>query len=233
MFAKVRDSLRRQRIGRLSQQPGLLLNSIPKSGTHFLQQLLRIAGYKDVAHFYDADLTVVGNIQKLPICSTTFATAHVTTLRLDGAVSLLLIRDPAEVVLSKLNYIQSRFDHPLHRLMKRMPVEEAIELLIVGDSKSEVGGLSDIYSRYRYWQEMNRATVLDYNEMRRGDLKAINSVMRFAVTDQDLSRALRTATITSRNKRRIGKDMLPHIESRCRQTPIYEHFGALLIQSKV
>lgn len=144
--------------GLLSRKTGILLNSLPKSGTHFFKALLDGMGYQFHGHFGSRSLLSVHLIQGEP----GFYTAHTRRDVTGDGRKFLTIRDPAAVALSQVHYVKKRRDHYLHKAYESLPLEEAIIKTFVGCE--QFNPLCRRYESMLLWAERHKASTLDYED---------------------------------------------------------------------
>ena len=148
--ARFVGNLRRLLVPREDQdRPGVLLNSLPKSGTHLLQPMLLSAGLIDYQGFFASTppLTMVRRgdylaCRALPkIMPNELFSGHIffekqleEIIKESRIPSVFLYRDPRAVFLSEMNYVHgmNRW-HRYHKFIKRVDTREAaFDLLLHG-----------------------------------------------------------------------------------------------------
>jgi hypothetical protein len=131
----------------------LFLNSVPKSGSHLLQNVVRM--FVPVAQQYTRDFIQHGNFAEhvrafdpsLPLLSWGhLAFSDRAALHLASARKLLLVRDPYEWVVSRARFMVSdQFSGPLDHLKSdRLSAEQLFNLVIFGIHQ-KMPSLADYY----------------------------------------------------------------------------------------
>ena len=133
--------------------PPIIVNSIPKSGTHLLMQVARaLPGSRYFGSFlaqqpsltlrYRSQADIDRGIRKLVPGEVLGAHLHFTPetaarLRHINAVHLMIVRDPLDVLLSEAHYLRvmAQF-HRMHAEFKNLSAEEAIEQCLTGSRLS-------------------------------------------------------------------------------------------------
>lgn len=137
-----------------------LINSIPKSGTHYIKSLMLGMNYEFRGHFNSRSI--------VPIClsdnGASFHTAH-TRKKVSGVDrSILLIRDPIAVAKSLAHYAQSRKDHYRQQEFSGLEYDDVMLRIFSG-----TGAYSDLATRYKKmmeWATENNAYIIDYDDLK-------------------------------------------------------------------
>lgn len=144
-----------------TRQPSVLVNSIPKSGTHLVIEVLQGAGHTFCGHHGDTEhhlLEMTGQETRY------FSTAHISKPVTGPGLRLLVYRDPVDVAFSLAFYIRSRVDHPRHAKFVQMNIEEAIQDIFDGDSDQEP--LAQRFVSMFDWAKSSQARLIDFKTCR-------------------------------------------------------------------
>ncbi len=162
----------RKIIARYDEGPRILVNSIPKSGTNLLTRCLYLDG--SLHRRMKRTIFQIGR-KKLRIYigrlkSNQFLVAHLhyseeyeRLLKEYGIKNILMIRDPRDILLSKLVYIKNDRGHYLFDYVKRLNDTELLNLLLNGDDI--VIGLHDEIERFLQWTNSKDCLVVKYEEL--------------------------------------------------------------------
>jgi len=131
----------------------VFLNSIPKSGTHLLKNILRM--FVPIEQHYRAQFIQWGNLQQHLVAfdrrRNLFSYGHLffsdaSAIELAGVRKILLYRDPYDWVLARARFFLSdEFDGNLDFLKEgKLTVEELLSLMIFG-IHTKAPKLSDMY----------------------------------------------------------------------------------------
>lgn len=169
-----------------TRRPAIVVNSIPKAGTHLAVQILKDAGLTFTGHFpkssTDELATNHENIQY-------FSTAHTTTWRLGNCKAVLLVRDPVDVVMSMIMYIKKRRDHPRHDLLNSLSISEATTVILEGANTLEP--LAKRYKNYYRWARENDVRVVDFSDLSHNPSVLFERLdLGIEYTNVDLDRAM-------------------------------------------
>src|SRR3954451_15732485 len=143
-------------IARFSTTPlrsPVFLNSIPKSGTHLLKNILRM--FVPVEQHYRAQFIQWGNLQEHLVAfdpqRNLFSYGHLffsdaSAIELAGVRKILLYRDPHDWVLARARFFLSdEFQGDLEHLKTgRISVDDLLSLMIFG-IRTVVPSLTDMY----------------------------------------------------------------------------------------
>jgi hypothetical protein len=177
------------------RNPPVLCNSVPKSGTHLLAQILEsLPGVRSFGTFL-ASIPPVRYRERRPrtvhrrisrFVSGELVRGHLfyrpeyeCALADRSTVHFLIYRDPRDVVVSEAHYLaEMAWWHRLHRAFRRLPdMESRFQLAIEGASEQEVGGwFPDLAARFRpYVDWMGRPGVLAvrYEDLVGGDRERV------------------------------------------------------------
>lgn len=163
----------------------VLANSIPKSGTHLLTEVLEAFGYKDFWGFYastpstsmrEQSVTKGARAMRYLLQNEVFP-AHMfySTEANDQAIDLQLpviqlVRDPAAIFISELNYISSMNKwHRYHRLLAPLKTEEErFRKLLKGVDSSDFffPSFSKRITPYIEWTRSPHALTVSFESLR-------------------------------------------------------------------
>lgn len=151
LFKSVRVLLRYFEIG-MQKGPPIIVNSVPKSGTHLLMQLARslpnvryfgsfIAQQPSLTLEMRSQSKIDKLIQKMIPGEVVGAHLHFSEqtslkIRQSGALHLLIIRDPAEIIMSESHYLAHM--NPYHKISaeyKGLNSQQAINLTMSGSTR--------------------------------------------------------------------------------------------------
>ncbi len=139
---------------------GILLNSLPKSGTHLIKAILQGMGHEFCGHY--------GAHSKFSITLTDgakgFYTAHTRKPLTGPGHRILCVRDPGEVALSLVHYTRSRQDHYLNNVYRDMPLAQALEDVFAGSDAANP--LAKRYESFDIWAEQSEAETVDFADIR-------------------------------------------------------------------
>ena len=183
--------------------PPVLANSVPKSGTHLLDQVVAALPHRRCyGTFLESmtasyvfrertDASTVAFIEKLVSGEVVRAHLHHSTpaqgaLAEQNVVHYFIYRDPRDVVVSEAHYLRSmNLWHKLHPYFKRLPtftdaVSLAIRGLQPGEADLEYPDIARRYRRFLPWLHSPAVCAVRFEELvsprRRG---AIERIVRF------------------------------------------------------
>lgn len=184
------------------QNPPVIANSVPKSGTHLLAQILEaLPGIQDYSTFWASTPSV--SFKERSVKSTIrmirsaapgeLVRAHLhyhegfcaPLAELNGA-HFFIFRDPRDVIVSEVNYLTHMNPyHRLHRHFKNQPDEPArIKLAIEGCSDLGPGirypDVAERFSRFIPWLRNPKVFSCRYEDLMSDDREhVIESMMTF------------------------------------------------------
>ena len=184
--------LRRVRRGRVSGPRGVLLNSLPKSGTHLLHPILLSLGLKDHQGFFASTPPLTMRVKSEAkacqaaqrIMPNELFSAH---MFFDSAIekaliesetpSVFIYRDPRAVFVSELNYVQrmNRW-HKYHGVLGALDSEdEAFQLLLNGlpDADFFFPSFRERVSPYMGWIQSDSTFALTFEDLIAGDPRPV------------------------------------------------------------
>lgn len=159
-FSKKRSGIQFSYYSKLNTVKGnILLNSMPKSGTHFFKALLQGMGYRFCGHISADNSYNISLIRH----GKNFFTAH-TRKDIDGGIKFLTIRDPLSMTLSQAYYIKKRSDHYRHNLYKELNLEQS--MLAILEGSKDIKPLLNRYFSMFDWAKRNNARILDFDDFK-------------------------------------------------------------------
>lgn len=144
----------------LTRKGGVLLNSLPKSGTHFFKAVMQGMGYEFLGQIGSRSVVRI----RLHQGSKRFFTAHTRTPMPGEGIKLLCVRDPAAVALSLVHYAKSRKDHYRNAVFENTTIADAMIAVFKGSDQFKP--LGDRYEAMLHWAERSDATTLDFDDVR-------------------------------------------------------------------
>lgn len=161
----------------------ILLNSLPKSGTHLVHQILRRANYQDFEGFFAS--TPSWSMQKKSTAAATQALDRIYDNELyTGHIfysptveekifelslpSIFLYRDPRAVFFSEWHYLlKMNKYHRYHRLLRNLGHDEQFDLLLYGDKKQRFyfPPFSQRVEAYQGWITSQSAFKLKFEDL--------------------------------------------------------------------
>ena len=158
------------------RHPPIVVNSVPKSGTHLLMQVARalpgnryygsfLAQYPSLTMRPRSQPEINFHLTRAVPGEVMGAHLHYSehtekALSRINALHLFIYRDPRDVLISEANYLASMNRwHAMHNLFSRFDTEDArVELAIVGCDKA---GFPNVKARlYPYLQWLGRRSVI-------------------------------------------------------------------------
>lgn len=152
-------------------EPIVFCNSIPKSGTHLIERALCLHPRLYRALLPTIHESNVGERGGLPdllqglrpgqvlVAHLLCSAERVAAVDASGARSLLMIRDPRDIVVSTAHYAVSNPSHPWHsRYMREPDVAARIRLTIRGDG-TEVEPIRDLLAGFMDWRRAGAEVV--------------------------------------------------------------------------
>jgi len=177
VISGIHDTLDRQ-VERFDQKPlatPVVLNSIPKGGTHLLRNILRM--FVPVDQHYDRDFLQSPNMHlhlaALNPNAPRLSSAHLlfddqAAANLAKVKHLLLVRDPHTWVLARARFLVSdAFDQPnlSHLKSGLFPVDTLISMMIFGIHQ-KLPALSDIYTHNALaWIASRQVHLVRYEDL--------------------------------------------------------------------
>lgn len=143
------------------RKPHVIINSIPKSGTHLVKQLLLTSQYRFVGHVGWSEENVFKSSSEI---NNLFVTAHIHKTDHPNANNYLLIRDPVDVAYSYMKYAINRIDHPYRNAIKECKTTEDKINRIVNGGRG-IDPLSSLYQKMFIWATRNQANIISFDRI--------------------------------------------------------------------
>lgn len=131
----------------------MLINSVPKSGTHLLHSMLQQVGYRDFQGFYastspllmnkksrESAVRAVRHIQQNELfCGHIFHSAQVERALIDCEVpTVFILRDPRAIFASELHYLSKMtYFHRYSRVLRALNDDDKARVLLDGIAGSD------------------------------------------------------------------------------------------------
>ena len=187
---RIYNVVRRLRVRDTSNSPGVLLNSLPKSGTHLIHPLLLSLGFNDYQGFFASTPPLTMRLRDTSeacaavqrIMANELFSAH---MFFDSAIerelidtrtpSVFIYRDPRAVFVSELNYVQhmNRW-HKYHGVLAGMDSEEGVfRLLLEGlpDADFFFPGFRERVRRYTGWIKSESTVAITFEDLLGADAR--------------------------------------------------------------
>jgi hypothetical protein len=168
-------------------RPKVFVNSIPKSGTHLLAQILLDMGINnknvqgggnshDSMHFlveFGLQTPLEEIEQKMSLLEKgAFLAGHrdydeeFNNILKENKIShVLIVRDPRDVVVSRTFYIQKRPEHKLFSYYNGLSRRERFIASINGVDSGDMLGITEIYKRFLPWLSEGRCLVVRFEDL--------------------------------------------------------------------
>lgn len=177
---KIKVSIRGLRpssiVGRF-RGPQVLLNSIPKAGTHLLEQalkmypLLRNAGKKTLTASNSLDELTLNRV--MGIKRGQFLNAHLQAhtkllevLRCSDIKILLMIRDPRDVAVSRVNYVMNiDRSHRAYRYFNSLKDDASRLMASIEGVDSVLLSIGKVFSRFVKWLDEENVLVCRFEDL--------------------------------------------------------------------
>jgi len=159
---------------RLTSQdaPKILCISVPKAGTHLLERVLCLHPhlYRPFVRTLNPDnisqyggLTALFQRQRagqILVSHLYFSEESRNLIARNGVKCLFLIRDPRDILVSNVFYIEKIHNHHLHGPLSKQPTfKEKLRFLIEGDSACGVPPFCEILEYFTGWLNTDCMTV--------------------------------------------------------------------------
>ncbi len=157
--------------------PRILLNSIPKAGTHLLENaleqfpLLRNAGRRTVSCWESISPTTLHSVNT--IGKGAFLNAHLTPqpelfdlIQNRNIKVLFVIRDPRDIAVSHFKYVSNiDFTHPLHSPFAELPDDNARLLASIKGIEGLKPPIGEMLKRFAPWMEHKSILVCRFEDL--------------------------------------------------------------------
>jgi len=186
--------------GELQRMPVVIGNSMPKSGSHLIIQILeglpKIGPFvnpgmpplnRDEENIIQTREVILRNIQRLrpgdfTYCYLKAVEPFTDALTQTGFASIFVYRDPRDMIISHVFYAtQMHQGHNMHRYYTETltTMEQRINAAIRGveDEASPLSGIVLKYSRYMGWLEQSSVLSLRFEELILEKDKAIGRIL--------------------------------------------------------
>lgn len=166
-----------------STSPPILVNSLPKSGTHMLMQMARaiprtkyygsfIAQAPSITLKNRSDAKITQKIRCIAPSEVLGAHLHysentVSALNQKNALHLFVYRDPRDVILSEVHYLTNMAPwHKMHRKFASLTsTEDRILLAILGDGTETYPDSKERIGKYLGWIEDLSVLSVRYEDL--------------------------------------------------------------------
>jgi hypothetical protein len=160
-----------RRLGR-GGVPAVFCVSMPKSGTHLLERALCLhpvlyrkvlptVSDENIDRWHGLD-GLLGRLRpgQVVMSHLRFRPGYEDVLVRHQTRSILMIRDPRDVVVSQVHYVLKRTDHGLHtRFAQERSVRDKLRLAIVGDPAHRVPSIGDRLGYFAGWLDSGSLVV--------------------------------------------------------------------------
>jgi hypothetical protein len=144
--------------------PRVFCISIPKSGTHLLERILchHSALYRKLLPtIHNTNIEKYGGLEGLTTAlkAGQVLMAHLKHSEINQQIlgknkikTLFLIRDPRDMLVSRVHYILNNKKHQLHYKLKRLEnIQEQLSVLIVGSKNERIDPYANLLNKYIGW----------------------------------------------------------------------------------
>lgn len=234
--------------------PKVLINSIPKAGTHLLEEaldnfpLLRNASQRTLRGWQSIDDATLRRIAGLK--KGVFITAHlpahrplVSLVQAEEIRVLLMIRDPRDTVVSSFKYVTYvDSTHRWHEYYASLPDDDARLLATIKGVDGLVSPIDEVLAKFEGWLDQEDTLVVRFEDLigNRGGgdrlrqlrtIRAMAEHLNIELSEKQCrtigERAYSTKSLTFR-KGRIGS--WPDVFKPCHIEAFKEQAGGLLIR---
>lgn len=182
--------------------PGVLVNSIGKSGTHLCKAYLKHAGLTYVGHYQNFNYKALD--ARASQNSFYFVTAH-TTKATEVEKKILLIRDPASIAFSAVIYVKKRLDHRKSWYFRRLSLEDAFWAHVDGRNGEKT--LATKFISYFDWAERTNAVILDFEDVRRRPCLLLQALNISGNLSDDAKHRAEASWNPTKRTRRLPREM--------------------------
>lgn len=157
--------------------PKVLMNSLPKSGTNLLEQVLIQLPYMrrrmryTLGYWDGSEATTLRQLSR--IRRGEFLAAHLTateyilqTLLRENFKTLMMIRDPRDIAVSHFNYVTYiDYTHPSHQYFKSLPDDDARLMAVIEGVDGIVQPIWRVLEQYRPWLTADGVLVVRFEHL--------------------------------------------------------------------
>ena len=152
-------------------EPGVLLISVPKAGTHLLERALCLHPRlyrKFVPTLHSGNLDRYGGLENLLgvlkpgqilVSHLPYSPERLKLIEQYGVRCIFVIRDPRDIVVSRAHYVARSKRHPYHFLFKGKSLKERLRLAILGDPETGFIGIRERLERFAGWMNTSNFVV--------------------------------------------------------------------------
>jgi sulfotransferase 6B1 len=157
--------------------PKIFANSIPKSGTNLLEKVfyqmpvIRYSSYRTLRKHTHSKEQILKKISFLK--NGTYQMGHVDfdadivkQLHLNNFRTILMIRDPRQIIISHYKYV-SYIDtnHPTYDYFKNLKDDNDRLLAVINGVDGVVESIDDVLSSYEGWVKDNKTLVVKFEDL--------------------------------------------------------------------
>lgn len=148
----------------------VLINSIPKSGTHLLESLLCNNGpfyrpmlptFNPRLHSVQQLISAIKTLKKNQMVFSHFPYSNelASAIAESGVNFVFVIRDPRDVVVSNAHFIPTLTKHVHYQALHELPFEQRLDILIKGSDSLKVESVFDKTTPFAPWTNELGITV--------------------------------------------------------------------------
>jgi len=157
--------------------PKILVNSIPKAGTHLMETTLNLVPglvFSGNRAMLDWDECTASTMRKLrKIKKGQFANAHLPAhtrlleeIEKQDIKVIFMIRDPRDVIVSHAKYVNEiDTTHPSHKVMALLPDEDARLMAVIQGVEGFSAAVDDLWGKYDAWFKHSSVCVVKFEEL--------------------------------------------------------------------
>jgi hypothetical protein len=157
--------------------PRVLMNSIPKAGTHLLEQaldnfpLLRNASQRTLRGWQSIDDTTLKKIAGLK--RGVFIGAHlpahpllISLVEAEDIKVLLMIRDPRDIIVSNFKYVTYiDLTHRCHEYYSSLPDDDTRLLATIHGVDGLVSPIDEVLSKFEGWLDQKNTLIVRFEDL--------------------------------------------------------------------
>ena len=159
-----------------SKYPKLLINSIPKAGTHLLERaiILHRSFYRKLLPtLTEENIKNYGGLESVSkkLTNSQIILAHLTYSKLKEKIiiendikCIFTIRDPRDILVSDAYHLGRQKKHRLYHLFKTLTINERINLLLRGDDKNNLMPFAEFINQFLGWLN-SKAYVVKFEDL--------------------------------------------------------------------